>query len=191
MGARFGLSSKVSRLAVLGLTLAYMVGVGANWKAHATPGTCMGMMPDIDASDKKTGVIIDQSGVLVAPHGGTAGFVIVGSRFDDKIIGSQFDDVICAGNGFDEVQGGPGDDVIAGERGDDVLHGGAGDDTVLGGSGDDTIEGNEGADQLYGNDGRDVLYGNDDGTTGDPKVDGGDGHDVCNIGPNDEPDNCP
>ena len=190
MGARFGLSSKVSRLAVLGLTLAYMVGVGSSWKAQATPGTCMGKYPDIDMSDKRTGVLLDLRGATNPGLNGP-GFVVVGSRFDDKIYGSDNNDVICAGNGFDEVFGGGGADVIAGERGDDVLHGDAGDDTILGGPGDDTIEGGEGADQMYGNDGRDILYGNDDGATGDPKVDGGDGHDVCNLGPGDEPDNCP
>jgi Ca2+-binding RTX toxin-like protein len=190
MGARFGLSSKMSRLAVVGLALSYLVGVGSTWKAHGTPGTCMGQMPDIDASDKRTGVIIDLSHEAIAPHGGTKGFTVVGSRFDDKIIGSDFDDTVCGGGGYDDIQGGAGDDVISGERGDDVLHGDAGDDTILGGSGDDTIEGGPGADMMFGQDGRDVLYGNDD-TTPDPKVDGGEGRDVCNLGAGDEPDNCP
>ena len=157
MGARFGLSSKVSRLAVLGLILTCWIGVGPNRSAHATSGTCMGKYPDIDMSDKKTGVLLDLSSASNPGLNGP-GFVVVGSRFDDKIIGSAYDDTICGGNGNDEIFGGPGNDVIDGGRGDDVLHGDAGNDTIFGGPGDDTIEGGPGSDLLYEGDGRDFIY---------------------------------
>src|SRR2546422_4989435 len=126
MGARIGLSSKASRLAVVGLALTYLVGVGSSWKAHSTPGTCMGHMPDIDASDKKTGVMIDLRNTATAPHGGTLGFTVVGSKHDDKIIGSDFDDTICGGNGFDEIFGGARFAATYGGRGDGLPHRDAG-----------------------------------------------------------------
>ena len=90
-------------------------------------------------------------------------------------------------DGNDVLIGSKGDDAIFGYGGDDVICGGGGGDELSGGDGGDVIFGEAGADHIRGIDGDDVLVGNDDGTDEDD-LDGGDGHNDCILGPNDESD---
>jgi Ca2+-binding RTX toxin-like protein len=86
-------------------------------------------------------------------------------------------------DGFEEDS-----DIIFGESGDDDLQGGNGRDFIDGGKGNDNIDGNAGEDQLFGGRGADHLYGA--GDLDPDTLKGGDGRNVCFLGPGDEPEDC-
>lgn len=134
--------------------------------------------------------------------------ILVGGAGDDLLQGNEGDDVLEGGIGDDELFGGVGDDDLLGDEGDDLLAGGSGTDTIDGGEGLDTNsfagiglgvtatvnadgtgtasygavnEAFTGIENLTGSDNDDVLTAVGGGVH---ILDGGQGNDLLNGGPN-------
>jgi Ca2+-binding RTX toxin-like protein len=114
------------------------------------------------------------------------------------LIGGSADDVL---SGTTALAGGPGEDQLRGSEERDWIFGGAGNDTLQGGGGDDEIDGEDGNDLLEGGEGDDRLRENPrrtegeslslvevgtGSTTGADFGRGGDGHDIVDLGPEDD-----
>ncbi|MCX7568020.1 hypothetical protein OS189_16885 [Sulfitobacter sp. F26169L] len=123
--------------------------------------------------------------------GTSAGEMIEGTGFSDRILAGRGDDTVLAGDGADTINGGAGDDVIYGGETSadlrDFVLGGAGNDSIAGGYGNDELRGDAGNDTIAGGFGCDTVIGGagDDHITGSAFGDqlfGGDGNDFINGG---------
>jgi Ca2+-binding RTX toxin-like protein len=125
---------------------------------------------------------------------------VSGSRKDDAISPTRFvrdgeedTDRTRPGNGNDQVYGGRGNDTVDGGRGFDSVYGGEDDDQLRSYSRGDSLYGGEGRDELRSYNGQDSLYGGEGDdwlrrmdTTNHPiSFNGGDGHDLFDIGQSD------
>lgn len=133
-------------------------------------------------------------------EGSSAGEMLSGTDFTDRVLAGAGDDTVVAGDGADTIQGGAGNDVIYGGRsaedlrdfilggeGDDMIRGGhgndelrgeAGHDTIAGGFGSDTVIGGAGNDEITGSAFGDMLFGG----LGADFINGGFGSDLVNGG---------
>lgn len=119
---------------------------------------------------------------------------------EDLICGGSGNDHILPGGGVDHVYAGPGRDVVVsdihsaedrfyGGTGADNIWGGSGQEVILGGDDDDTLRAGRGTDELHGWTGDDLLKASlNDGAA--DYVEGGPGHDICQIRPEDTPVRC-
>lgn len=183
MAGRIRLGRRGGRVVVILATAAYVTGLGI---VSAPPGntfggSCNGRLssPGLDASHERGPVVI---------QGTTGDDVIIGSKGDDGISGNGGTDLICGGAGADDIRGGDDVDQIFGESGDDTLHGEGEGDFISGGKGNDNLDGDAGENIMYGDSGDDIL----DGSDSDPgtKLEGGNGHNLCFVGPGVETDDC-
>ena len=109
----------------------------------------------------------------------------------DLICGGSGNDHLLPGGGVDSVYAGPGRDVVVsdirsaadrfyGGTGADNLSGASGNEVMHGGDGADTLRAGRGADELHGWSGDDLLKAAlNDGVA--DYVEGGPGHDVCQV----------
>ena len=148
------------------------------------PAGSFGFKANDGAADSNTATA---SLVAVARDGGrcfnpfvgtSAGEVIIGSPFGDRIDGRRGRDQIRALAGADCVKGGTAGDRLNGAGGRDRLSGGRGADKVFGGRGRDRMSGGPGNDGLSGRSGRDRMFGGG----GPDRLNGGDGNDRLGAG---------
>ncbi len=91
-------------------------------------------------------------------------YLIVGSKFNDRITLDKYNDTADGGAGNDEIFGNNGNDVLFGNTGHDSLFGGAGNDLVRGGAGNDLLTGDAGNDTVHGGAGNDIVVFEGGGT---------------------------
>jgi Ca2+-binding RTX toxin-like protein len=114
------------------------------------------------------------------------------------LVGGSAGDVL---SGTYAQVGGPGDDRLRGSEERDWIFGGEGNDVLRGGGGDDELDGEDGNDLLEGDKGDDRLREDPRATVGDNLSlvgsgigsttgadigKGGDGHDIVDLGPEDD-----
>lgn len=114
--------------------------------------------------------------------------ILYGGTGWDYVVGGYGNDTLYGWKGSDWLDGGAGNDYVSGWTGDDYVDGGTGDDEVYGGVGDDSVYGFKGSDNLYGWKGTDFLYAAGDDTP--DWVYGGQGYDICVVGPEDTAYGC-
>ncbi|MBI4259383.1 MAG: hypothetical protein HY658_02345 [Actinobacteria bacterium] len=134
--------------------------------------------------------------------------IIAMANVDYTINGWGGTDIICTGPGADTITGGAGNDIISTGGGPDTVMAGGGNDwvslgggldTALGGAGNDTLLGKPGGDNLTGGAGDDLLMGNKgkdvlsdvDGVEGNDVLNGGPNKDTCSSDPGDAQISCP
>jgi Ca2+-binding RTX toxin-like protein len=76
---------------------------------------------------------------LLRSKAGSAGLVLTGNGFDNRIKGDTGNDTLVGGDGNDRLNGAAGNDTLVGGEGDDRLAGGIGADAMSGGLGNDVF----------------------------------------------------
>ncbi|MDQ3630256.1 MAG: hypothetical protein M3417_03050, partial [Actinomycetota bacterium] len=110
-------------------------------------------------------------------RGEGAGFVIIGSKGNDRITGTNGPDRIILRQGNDQTSSGRGSDCVDGGSGRDVITGGLGNDRMFGSTGNDALNGSSGNDRLSGGSGNDTI----NGAFGADRVFAGAGRDFVNV----------